>query len=284
MSHVPTVAVVTVSFHSEGVLPAFLESVTGACSRPVLSIVVDNSGGTSPTIGELCARYGARLLVPGENLGYGGAINHAVATLPSEIEWILVSNPDVELAPASMDVLLDAVASRPTIGAAGPTVLNRDNSVYPSARALPSLGTGIGHALFANLWPRNPWTERYHRGVDSQGVTGWLSGSCFLVRRSVFDEVAGFDEGYFMYFEDVDLGYRISQAGYENIYVPAASVRHSGAHSTASRADAMRRAHHTSARRFLAKRYAGPRYALVRWTLNAGLSARAALTRSRRLG
>jgi N-acetylglucosaminyl-diphospho-decaprenol L-rhamnosyltransferase len=156
-------------------------------------------------------------------------------------------------------------------------VLNPDGSVYPSARAVPSLRTGIGHALFANLWQRNPWTLAYRRESDPSDQArdaGWLSGSCLMVRRSAFDAIDGFDEGYFMYFEDVDLGFRLGRAGYRNVYEPSAQVTHVGAHSTGSESARMVAAHHASARRFLSKKYAGWWLWPVRVVLRVGLAIR----------
>ncbi len=75
---------------------------------------------------------------------------------------------------------------------------------------------------------------------------------------AAFDELGGFDDGYFMYFEDVDLGYRLSKAGYRNVYEPSEVVNHSGAHSTSVESERMIEAHHESARRFLQRKYPGP--------------------------
>jgi N-acetylglucosaminyl-diphospho-decaprenol L-rhamnosyltransferase len=152
--------------------------------------------------------------------------------------------------------------------------------VYPSARALPSLRTGIGHALFANIWLGNPWTRAYRRDSSSDPVrrdAGWLSGACVLVRKSAFDELGGFDDGYFMYFEDVDLGYRLGKAGYRNVYEPAAVVVHSGAHSTSDHSARMISVHHESARRFLTRKYSGWYLWPVRVALTVGLDLRSAL-------
>jgi N-acetylglucosaminyl-diphospho-decaprenol L-rhamnosyltransferase len=77
-----------------------------------------------------------------------------------------------------------------------------------------------------------------------------------------------------MYFEDVDLGYRLGRAGYRNVYQPASTVTHVGAHSTGSESARMVRAHHDSARRFLSKKYSGWWLWPVRATLRAGLALR----------
>jgi N-acetylglucosaminyl-diphospho-decaprenol L-rhamnosyltransferase len=177
----------------------------------------------------------------------------------------------------AIDALRASGEADPAIGAVGPAVLNPDGSVYPSARAVPSLRTGVGHALFANLWQRNPWTLAYRRESDPSDQArdaGWLSGSCLLVRRSAFDAIDGFDEGYFMYFEDVDLGFRLGRAGYRNVYEPSATVTHIGAHSTGSESARMVAAHHASARRFLSKKYAGWWLWPVRVVLRVGLAIR----------
>nr|MDT0526558.1 glycosyltransferase family 2 protein [Streptomyces sp. DSM 41633] len=90
------------------------------------------------------------------------------------------------------------------------------------------------HAVVGPFWKTNPWTAAYRqdRQEPSEREVGWLSGSCLLMRRAAFDAVGGFDERYFMYMEDVDLGDRIAQAGWQNVYVPSAEVLHDKGHST----------------------------------------------------
>jgi len=279
----PSVGIVTVAYRSNRVLGGFLASIPAAVTGPAPVVVVDNAPGSNADASRLAASHGAAYVPMPANPGYGGAVNAGVAALPDEVDWVLISNPDVVLAPGAIDALLQHAASDPAIGAAGPAVLNPDGSVYPSARAVPSLRTGVGHALFVNLWQRNPWTLAYRRESDPSDESrdaGWLSGSCLLVRRSAFDEIGGFDDGYFMYFEDVDLGYRLGKAGYRNVYQPAARVTHVGAHSTGGESARMVQAHHQSARRFLSKKYAGWWLWPVRLTLRVALNLRSrAITR-----
>jgi N-acetylglucosaminyl-diphospho-decaprenol L-rhamnosyltransferase len=275
VNQVPELVVITVSYHSDEVLPGFISSVRTATRRPHGIVIADNA----PTehARAIAVRAGAEYLPMTRNAGYGGAVNAAVRTLGPDVQWILISNPDVQLLPDSVDILLEHLTQDPQVGAAGPRVLNADGSTYPSARAVPSLRTGIGHALFANIWKANPWTRTYRADSDhddSPRDAGWLSGSCLLVRRDAFGAVGGFDEGYFMYFEDVDLGVRLAEAGYRNLYVPAAHVLHSGAHSTSGEAPRMIAAHHESARRFIGRRYRGPLLAPIRWAIYGALTVR----------
>lgn len=174
-------------------------------------------------------------------------------SIVAEVSRILISNPDVLLTPDAIDILIAVGQAGDHVGSVGPAIHNADGSVYPSARGVPSLRTGVGHAMFANLWSGNPWTRAYRNDSAQEGVprdADWLPGACLLVRRSVFDQLGGFDPAYFMYFEDVDLGYRIGKLGYRNVYQPHAHVQHIGAHSTEGESSRMVRAHHDSAKRF----------------------------------
>jgi N-acetylglucosaminyl-diphospho-decaprenol L-rhamnosyltransferase len=273
------VAVVTVSYGSEEVLEGFFDSLHAASVNPLLVVVADNKPEAGATVQRQAESHGARYLPMNRNAGYGGAVNAAIESLPPDVTWILVSNPDIELTPGCVDELVRVGESDPQIGAVGPLV-ETDGAVYPSARSIPSLRTGAGHALFANLWPENPWSRRYHNDSENpprERDAGWLSGSCLLVRRAAFDAVGGFDDKYFMYFEDVDLGYRLSRSGWRNRYAPSALVRHSGAHSTDGDSRRMVLVHHQSAYRFMSSKYSGWYLAPVRLAVKIGLSARAYL-------
>ncbi|MET4703219.1 glycosyltransferase family 2 protein [Frigoribacterium sp. UYMn621] len=282
---VSRVAVITVSYGSSGVLDGFLASVPAASASPVAVVIADNKPEGADGVRDLAVANGAEYLPLAGNPGYGGAINAAVKNLPPTVEWILVSNPDLVLGAGSIDFLLTTGDSNPTIAAVGPAIVTK-NEVYPSARSIPSLRNGIGHALFANVWLGNPWTKAYRKDSQYEAIrrdAGWLSGACVLVRRSAFESLGGFDEMFFMYFEDVDLGYRLGKSGFRNVYEPAAVVEHSGAHSTESPSESARMiaVHHESALRFLGKKYSGPLLWPVRFVLGIGLSIRSAVLKRR---
>ena len=277
-------AVVTVTYNSSSQLDDFLASITASETEGLGCVVADNSSTDVAITRDITQAHGGTLLALSRNLGYGGAINAAIRTLPHEIDYVLISNPDVKIGYLATSALLDEMSTDSRVGSVGPRVLNADGSTYPSGRQLPSLRTGIGHALFSHIWPQNPWSRAYRaesEGADIRREVGWLSGSCLLVRRSAFEQLAGFDESYFMYFEDVDLGYRLGKAGWKNIYTPSASVIHAGAASTSAESGKMLRAHHDSAYRYLEKKYSAPYLAPIRLVLKAGLRLRAHLfTRS----
>ena len=271
--------VVTVTYSPGPHLDRFLATLSHATERPVTVIMADN-GSTDGTPEEALQRYpNARLLRTGRNVGYGTAVNRAVAEITPESEFVVVANPDVQWGPRSIDVLLEAAERWPRAGSLGPLIRDPDGSVYPSARHLPSLIRGGMHAVVGPFWKSNPWTVGYRqeRTEPSERPVGWLSGSCLLLRRSAFDQVSGFDKRYFMYMEDVDLGDRLRKAGWQSVYVPSAEILHDKGHATGRDPARNLAAHHRSTYTFLADRYPNRWQAPLRWTIRAALATRASL-------
>ena len=272
------IRVVVVTYWSGDVVTAFLDSLPGATTRPVHVVLADNGSGDGAPDAAAAAYPDVTVVPTGGNLGYGGGAN--VGARSGDEEWLVVANPDITWHQGALDTLLDAAERWPDGGAFGPAILTPAGDLYPSARGFPSLGRGAGHALFGWWWPANPWTRAYRQeaGGPVEAAAGWLSGSCLLLRRAAFDEVGGFDPGYFMYFEDLDLCRRLADAGWQSVYVPAAVVEHTGAHATRRSRKAMLRAHHASAYRYLAGQYRGARWLPVRLLLRVGLAARYGLS------
>ena len=266
--------VVAVTYSPGRALDDFIRSLGAATTRPVEVVLADN-GSTDGAPERAVARHPhVRLLRTGGNIGYGAAVNAGLSGLASG--YAVVANPDVRFEPGSIDELLAATERWPRAATLGPAIRTPEGELYPSARDLPSLSTGIGHAAFGWFWPANPWTARYRREREAprERPAGWLSGSCLLVDLAAFHSIGGFDPGYFMYFEDVALAERLGRAGYLHVYAPSAVVVHEGGHSTRREPHRMARVHHTSALRYLSKQYPGRRHAPLRLALRAGLGGR----------
>ncbi|PXY19832.1 N-acetylglucosaminyl-diphospho-decaprenol L-rhamnosyltransferase [Prauserella coralliicola] len=269
------VAVVTVTYSPGETLERFLDTLAKATDRDVRVVLADN-GSVDGAPEKAAERENVHLLRTGENLGYGTAANRGVAELDDSVGWVVIANPDLEWDPGSLDALLEVAKRWPRGGAFGPLIREPDGTVYPSARLLPSLGRGVGHAIFGKIWRDNPWTRAYRQetGEPTERTAGWLSGSCQLVRREAFDSVDGFDPRYFMYFEDVDLGDRLTRAGWLNVYAPSASVMHIGGQATSKASAKMLAAHHDSAYRYLADRHRGLLWKPLLLAIRAGLAVR----------
>ncbi|MDU0347786.1 glycosyltransferase family 2 protein [Actinomyces sp. MRS3W] len=270
-----TVRVVTVAYNPGEELARFLESLTAATTRTPVVVIADN-GTEHERVRQLAERYGARVVSDGTNRGYGAGANLAARDLDED--WLVVANPDIVWQPGSLDVLIEAGRAEPRAGCLGPRLLNADGSVYPSGRALPSLISGTGHAVLGRIWPNNPFSAAYHGtnagDADATRAVGWLSGACLLLPAAAWRRLGGFDEGYFMFFEDVDLGARVGRAGWLNVQVPEAVVFHEQGASWKSRPEHMIRAHHASARRYISASHPALWQAPVRWAVSAGLKVR----------
>jgi N-acetylglucosaminyl-diphospho-decaprenol L-rhamnosyltransferase len=270
--------VVVVTYSPGESLPGFLTTLRAATTRALDVVLADNGSTDGVPERAAAAAEDVRLLSTGGNVGYGAAANAGLADLRTG--WALVANPDVRFEPGAVDELLAVAARWPRAATVGPAIRTPDGELYPSARDLPSLSTGIGHALLGWIWPANPWTARYRREREAprERAAGWLSGSCLLVDLEAFSSVGGFDPGYFMYFEDVDLGERLAERGWLHVYAPSAVVVHEGGHATRRQPHRMQRVHHTSALRYLSRRYPGPAHAPLRALLRVGLGARMLLS------
>ena len=270
----PLIRVIAVTYSSGDVLERFLHSLEKATLAAYEVVLVDNGSDDDAVDRAASSMQNVRAIHAGRNLGYGGAAN--LGARDADPQWLVVANPDVVWSDGALDELLAATGRWPAAGAFGPAIRTPDGALYPSARALPSLGRGIGHALVGWWWPSNPWTAEYRREREgpTEGPVGWLSGSCLVLRADAFNAVGGFDPAYFMFFEDLDLCERLGNAGWQCVYVPSAVVTHIGGHATRRAPVRMQAAHHRSAYRYLSRRYAGWRWLPLRVALAFGLSAR----------
>lgn len=274
----PRTAVITVSYGSGEVLEEFLQTLRKFHSSELEVVVVDNKPDTE-NVRALAERFDAEYVPLLSNPGYGAGMNAGVAALKGDFDAYFFCNPDVSFLGPTVDVLAKSLFRDEDSGSIGPRLINDDGSIYASARNIPSIGTGIGHAAFSRFWPENPWTRAYQNAsqYSVRRSAGSLSGAAVMVKSQVFQEIGGWDEAYFMHFEDIDLGYRIGLSGYLNIFEPAVSVRHSGAHSTKKYAAKVEQAMTESAIRFMTKRYSGPWNFPLRVAMTWGLRARGAV-------
>jgi N-acetylglucosaminyl-diphospho-decaprenol L-rhamnosyltransferase len=200
---------------------------------------------------------------PGGNLGYAGGANRGIAATSTPV--VAVCNPDLHVRAGTGAALL-ARLEAPGVAAAGPRIRNPDGSTYPSARSVPSHVDAVGHGLLGLLWPANPFSTRYRQldaDPDVAREVDWVSGAAIWLRRDALDAIGGWDDGYFMYVEDVDLCWRLGRAGWRIAYEPRGEVVHAQGLSTDAKPYRMIVEHHRSLLRFASKRWRGPRRLLL---------------------
>jgi N-acetylglucosaminyl-diphospho-decaprenol L-rhamnosyltransferase len=187
-------------------------------------LVIANVAGSLPR--EL--PEGARALENERPLSFAANANLGAALTRHEL--VLIANPDAVAEPDAVAILRRFMEERPRCGVAGPQMLYADGSWQPSRRSFPTVGaTLVRRTPLRLVFPPSRW-QRRHYLLDERPAepvrADTMLGAFLLLRRSMLDEIGGWDAGYRMYCEDIDLNYRAGKAGWERWYVPAAVVRH----------------------------------------------------------
>lgn len=245
----------------------------------VVETVVVDTGSTDGTAVAVRRRFPQVRVIELANAGFGRAANTGMRLIGGDV--VIVANADVRFTPGSVGHLVAELVGHPAVALVGPAVRYPDGRPQASARRLPDVATAVGHAIWNRLWPANPWTRRYRAldvDPDQPRDTDWLSGCTLAVRREAFEEVGGFDPGYHLYVEDLDLGVRLRAAGWRSRYHPAAVVHHRVGASTSRRRGRALITHARSLARFHRRHYRGPVHTLLRPLLWAGLVGWVAVT------
>jgi N-acetylglucosaminyl-diphospho-decaprenol L-rhamnosyltransferase len=224
--------------------------VDGVLNQPGLQIdvtVVDSSGqGVSEAaLGSLISRV--NLIASARNVGFAAAANHGLASTRGR--WVGFVNPDAVLPAGAAEQLLEFLESHPEHAAVGPALRGHDGTPQPFSHGSEPTPSYLARRALNRLAnrPLHDWGVGAPRDVD------WVSGACLFARREAFERVGGFDERFFMYFEDVDWCRRCRQAGWRLGFVASTSVEHQ---STANDGDPIRRRYYReSLRRYYGKHY-----------------------------
>jgi N-acetylglucosaminyl-diphospho-decaprenol L-rhamnosyltransferase len=230
----PQVTVAIVSWNTRDLLRRCLESFASEADSGRCEVwVVDNASGDGSAQMVREEFPWARLEASQENLGFGPAINLVANRTRSD--WIGVANADIALQPGAIDALLQAGRADSGAGAIAPRLILPDASTQHSAFAFPTIrstlvvASGIGRVVEslgeANLLIGMFDAERGRR-------VPWAVAAFLLVRREAWDAIGGFDEHQWMYAEDLDMGWRLHQAGWATRYEPNARVEHESSAST----------------------------------------------------
>ena len=273
----PELAVVVVNYNTGDFLTRCMDSVH-AGSADVEVVVVDNASRDGSAERGTGAHPDVRLIRNRSNVGFARAANQGIAATTAPL--VLLLNPDAEIVGGTLAGLVKVARERPRAGAIGVLVRNPDGSIQPSARRVPRLGEALGHAFLGPLVPSNPFTRSYTMGDwdrTSEREVEWVSGSAMLLRREALAEAGPFDEGYFMYVEDVDLCTRLRRKGWTVLFSPELEVIHQIGVSTRGQRGRMAFEHSRSIQRYYEKFHARGAGALLAPFVRVALWLRAAL-------
>ena len=198
-------------------------------SLPALSPQVDELVAIANVPGSVAdVPPGARVVVNERPRGFAANANRGIAETSGD--FVVLANPDAIAEPDAVAVLHRFLESRPRAGVAGPRMMYPDGSWQASRRSFPTIGaTVVRRTPLRLVFPPLRY-QRKHYLLDERPSapvqTDTMLGAFLLLRRAMLDELGGFDPGFRMYCEDIDLNYRAAKAGWERWYVPAAVVRH----------------------------------------------------------
>ncbi len=275
------ISVAIVNYNTCGHLRACLRSVKATCDVPV--IVVDNSS-TDESASIVRREFpNVTLHVMPRNVGYGGGANVAVSLCHTK--YVLLLNSDTQIQNGTCDTLVRYLDEHPSVAIAGPRIVGMNGQVQPSTFHFP---TPV-HVLFQEiklgvLFRQLPLFQNYSLPGGKYGRTvavPWVLGAALAIRRDAFNAVHGFDESYFMYYEEVDLCYRLRQSGWQVDWVSDATVLHAGAASTVQHRTAMNIKLYESLLRFYEYHYSSSKQHTLRLILSYIVLRNLALERIR---
>lgn len=225
------VRVVVVSWNTRALLRECLASLAPDAAAGLCETVVVDNGSDDGSAAMVRDEFpGVTLLEPGSNLGFGTAINLGARHGAGAPRWIAAANADVAVEPGAIAALVRRAEADRRCGAVAPRLIARDGTTQHSVHRFPDVGLSLAvvsglvriPSLGERLLIEGYWDPERRREVP------WAHGAFVLFPSRAFEAVGGFDERQWMYAEDVDIAWRLREAGFRFAYEPGARVRHAG--------------------------------------------------------
>jgi N-acetylglucosaminyl-diphospho-decaprenol L-rhamnosyltransferase len=228
------VTVAVISWNTRELLVRCLSSLAADARDGRADVwVVDNASSDGSADAARAAAPWAHVVQAGENLGFGRAVN--LVARQTSGDWIACANADVALVTGALERLVQVGRSDPLAGAVAPRLVLPDGRTQHSVYPFPTIGFTLGfnlgaQRLSARLADR--WCLEGAWNAERVRTVPWAIGALLLLRRRAFDDVGGFDERQWVYAEDLDLGWRLHDAGWSTRYEPSARVFHADGAAT----------------------------------------------------
>lgn len=222
--------VIYVNYNSTSCLIQSIESLTeeGQTNLRLNIIAVDNFSDDNPRkLKDIFPEIS--LILNKENRGFGAAINQALPLCRSK--YIILLNPDSLVSKGFLEESFEFMEQKRDVGIMGPMIVNEDGTAQGSARAFPTPLTALfgRNTLLTKLFPNNSITKANILNLnrsDTSIEVDWVSGACMVVRREAMLAVGGFDERFFLYWEDADICHRLRANGWRVIYHARPMITH----------------------------------------------------------
>ena len=228
-------SIIIVSWNIKKVLIDCLESIKENPASELFEVIVVDNASSDGTIEFVRNKFPDVVIIANNrNLGFAAANNQGIEK--SQGEYILLLNPDTIVHSDSLDVLIEFMDKNEDVGICGPQLLNQDGTIQSSARCFPTFrGALYRHTaikyfgLFKNeykKWLMKSFDHKSQMDVDQ------VMGAALMIRQSIINDTGAMDERFFMYYEEVDLCYRVKKTGWRVVFVPDSTIIHLGGQST----------------------------------------------------
>lgn len=270
-------SIVTVNWNTCNELRECLKSISDTNNINVEIIVVDNASSDDSAAMVKSELPMVKLIENNENSGFAKGSNMGISI--SRGRYVLLLNPDCVVSKGALEALVKFGDENREAGIFGLKVLNSDGSIQHSCRKSPTFGAILfRNAVLSRLFPNNPYTREYLLASwshDSVIEIDWVSGAALVMRRELIDDIGMLDERFYMYCEDMDLGYRARKAGWKVLYFPDAVVTHAKGRSSDKDPNRMIIEHHKSMYKYYAKHNTDKYSCILKYIVYLGLAFRA---------
>lgn len=217
-------SIITVTYNNENSIDAYLESILKNAPENCELIIIDNNSSdkTCNKILEFRKKNGIeiKLIESAENLGFSKANNIGAKIASSEI--LVFLNPDTKISQDSLGVLSDFVKKKNDAGIVAPAILRMNRNLQPTVRNLPTLKGALNEYLLGKKFAYSEYVPDSTNPIEVESVYG----TCMAIRKNIFEKIGGFNEKYFLYYEDLDLCRKIAKENLKVYYVPQAKIQH----------------------------------------------------------
>lgn len=219
----PTLSIIFVYFNTPVEIVGAIASIPDAVSNFTYEIIIVDNASTRPLPKSIIKNRIVRIIRNKKNIGYGRGVN--VASTVAKGEYLLIANPDVLFEKKAIENMIRRLRRDKHIGVIGPQMLNTRGDILPTVSEMPFLpGAIVAFSLLNTFFPHSYW--QYRRDRSREQVVDVVSGACMLTRKNLFDAIGGFDERFFLYFEEADFCYKIQKKGKKILYYPQVKIIH----------------------------------------------------------
>ena len=236
-------SIIIVSWNVADLLANCLDSILSSpvsteeaqANSPIVEIIVVDSHSSDQTVPMLHERYPqVKLLAQQENVGFTGGNNIGLAE--AQGRYLLLLNPDTIVLSSAITDMMQYLDKNPDVGVVGPHTLNEDGTTQSTRRRFPTFWIGLFESTWLQRFAPKSLLDHYYVTKDtSPNATldvDWVQGSAMMLRREVYEQIGGLDEGYFMYSEELDWCKRAKQAGWRVVFLGDAQIIHYGGKSS----------------------------------------------------